>query len=1171
MKIKSLFVKLIDRPIEGVIKADDDTMLRHELDEYVLTNEIQECMESFLEMYNDPVGVNGAWLSGFFGSGKSHLLKILALILENREIEGEKALEIFLPKLDEIDNVLLKSGLERAVQIPSKSVLFNIDQRADAINKTDTDALLSVFYRVFNEMRGYYGKHSYVAQFERDLDERSLLQDFQNAFHRVSGQNWLKEREAVILVSHFIDRAYAEITDQDPDDVNNILKAYRETHSLSIDDFANEIKDYIDRQGPNFRLNFFVDEVGQFIANQAKLMTNLQTIAESLATICEGRSWIVVTSQSDMETVVGGLSKPSENFSKIRDRFKVSLSLTSINVAEVIKKRLLDKKREGQKALERLYIEHMDNFGTLFTFSGGSRSFPIYQNREEFIETYPFVPYQFDLFQLAIEKLSFHDAFEGRYRSVGERSMLAVFQEVTKNIAALELGQLATFDQMFEGIKDAIKPQVRSSMTAAERQLGRSGHVFELRLLKALFLVKYVGEFKATINNLAILMLPHFDENIVELRASVEESLTYLEQQTYVRRHGDIFEYLTDEEKDIEREIKATEINIVEITKVMTSLIFDSVITTKKIRSDTTGHDYPYWQKLDGISSHREQELTINFISPFNDFIDDLSQLHTNSSGRNEMLVIMPPEHRLIHELRAYKQTEIYINQNYSNDLPQSVKIILNEKEARNQERYKSLKRMVHNLIVESAIYIEGNEIISSSEDPKTRIDTAFQSLISSVYPNLRMIQGTTYTLSTLSNTFDDYRNYSVINGAMPLPEVEQEILSFVSLRTGEGQRISVRDVLEHFGKRPYGWYEAATLNILARLCARGKLEATNGQRGDYHVIDRLPRLLLDSTAHNTITLEPQIEFAASELRQVKEYFENYFQQPLTANEAKALGLEIQDHFGKLNDRLELAFGRKNSFPFVEMMSDSKGRIENILDKSYKWYIAEFSDESANWLQEKEELIDPILSFIESPRGEIYLEARSYLMANTNNFDYLYDQHDVDILRSLVDDPECFKQDTMQVVKEKLDSLSQDVTTKLEEERGGAIAEAKTFWDGIEANTDYRALPDQEKEKIAAPFHEIQNRIKAELSIPAIRELSRRFKEHEIISTQNKILEMATASTFQDEVQLTPQRRYISSKNIPILYSKVTVEDMQDLDNYINAMRKAWNKALEDGKKIQLS
>ena len=86
-----IFERPVDRAIEGVIKADDEASLQIELEEYVITNEIERQLEKFLDAYNNYETANGVWISGFFGSGKSHLLKMLALLLENRDIGRQPA------------------------------------------------------------------------------------------------------------------------------------------------------------------------------------------------------------------------------------------------------------------------------------------------------------------------------------------------------------------------------------------------------------------------------------------------------------------------------------------------------------------------------------------------------------------------------------------------------------------------------------------------------------------------------------------------------------------------------------------------------------------------------------------------------------------------------------------------------------------------------------------------------------------------------------------------------------------------------------------------------------------------------------------------------------------------------------------------------------------------
>ena len=334
--MREIFAKAVDRPIDGVIKADDEASLLTELDEYVITDEIGHRLEQFLEAYNNYDNANGVWISGFFGSGKSHLLKMLAILLENREVNGQRAVDIFLKKDLIRAQPMLAGSLRKAVSIPSRSILFNIDQKADVISKSDVDALLAVFQKVFDEMCGYFGKQPHIAQFERDLDERGILDAFRQAYEGTAGKPWVRGREQALLERANIAKAFAATTGGQEADATDILSQYRKDTRVSIEDFANMVKALIDRQGPNFRLNFFVDEIGQYIADNTKLMTNLQTIAESLNTKCRGQAWIVVTAQQDIASVIGDMTAQQENdFSKIQARLRTRMPLNSADVAEV--------------------------------------------------------------------------------------------------------------------------------------------------------------------------------------------------------------------------------------------------------------------------------------------------------------------------------------------------------------------------------------------------------------------------------------------------------------------------------------------------------------------------------------------------------------------------------------------------------------------------------------------------------------------------------------------------------------------------------------------------------------------------------------------------------------------------------------------------------------------
>ena len=95
MIIRNMFKSDINRDINGVIKMNtsNEDILKQELEEYVVTRELQKHFADFFSSYKKGINGNtdkmGVWISGFFGSGKSHFLKILSYILANKDVSGK--------------------------------------------------------------------------------------------------------------------------------------------------------------------------------------------------------------------------------------------------------------------------------------------------------------------------------------------------------------------------------------------------------------------------------------------------------------------------------------------------------------------------------------------------------------------------------------------------------------------------------------------------------------------------------------------------------------------------------------------------------------------------------------------------------------------------------------------------------------------------------------------------------------------------------------------------------------------------------------------------------------------------------------------------------------------------------------------------------------------------
>ena len=314
MKIRELFQKDLFRPINGVIKADqlDPLSVWQELDEYVVTKELDRHLREFFSSYlssidnaGDPdvAGKVGVWVSGFFGSGKSHFIKVLSYLLNNEPASSNGITKQPVEFFDEkIDDPMLLGDIKRAIGTNTDVILFNIDSKADS---RDRDAILSVFLKVFNELLGYCGDHPHIADMERYLAKKGKLDQFHLAYQNVTRSSWIDERDAYHFKADELAEALSQTLGQSRESLSKWLDNPEANFALTVENFAKWVKEYLDSKGPSHRIIFLVDEVGQFIGQDTGLMLSLQTITENLGTNCGGRAWVVVTSQEEIDAVIG--------------------------------------------------------------------------------------------------------------------------------------------------------------------------------------------------------------------------------------------------------------------------------------------------------------------------------------------------------------------------------------------------------------------------------------------------------------------------------------------------------------------------------------------------------------------------------------------------------------------------------------------------------------------------------------------------------------------------------------------------------------------------------------------------------------------------------------------------------------------------------------------------
>lgn len=197
MKIQNMFRKDIERDINGVIKVmqDDDRSLEQELSEYIITKELRRHFRTFFDNYtkaiDQPTDKIGVWISGFFGSGKSHFLKILSYLLSNQEVCGKRAIDYFA---DKFDDPMMYAQAVKSVSVPTQSILFNIDIEGPLTK--DRTAVLRVFAKMFYNHCGFYGDDLKIAKLERFIEKQGKTQQFREAFEKVNGAPWTETRDS---------------------------------------------------------------------------------------------------------------------------------------------------------------------------------------------------------------------------------------------------------------------------------------------------------------------------------------------------------------------------------------------------------------------------------------------------------------------------------------------------------------------------------------------------------------------------------------------------------------------------------------------------------------------------------------------------------------------------------------------------------------------------------------------------------------------------------------------------------------------------------------------------------------------------------------------------------------------------------------------------------------
>lgn len=897
MIIKDLFLKPIDRPINGVIKADqmDAASIWQELEEYVVTKQINEYLRKFFDAYlaaidrphdaaiTDRMGV---WVSGFFGSGKSHFIKVLSYLLENIEaanpVTGEKSRAATFFDHHKIKDAMLLADVQRAVSGSTDVMLFNIDAKA---NKSDPDAILQVFLRVFNEKIGLSGDAPHIANMERHLAAKGVFDTFKAAFAAAKGSPWEKERDAFTFYRDEIVVALAQALKMTPDSAGKWFDDAKQDYRINIEGFAKLVNDYLATKAANHKVVFLVDEVGQFIGNSSALMLNLQTITEELGGKCKGRAWVIVTSQEDIDAAIGEDNKAkSQDFSKIQGRFHTRLSLASSNTDEVIGERLLAKTEAAHVELRDTFAGKSDIINNQLGFVGNSVSLPGYKDAADFVACYPFVPYQFTLLQKIFESIRKVGA-TGKHLSRGERSLLDAFQSAAVHNAGKSTDVLVPLYDFYPSIEGFIDSTIKRSIDQAPDNLLLQP--YDVLLLKAMFLIRYNSDIvKPNIDNLATLCIDQIDADKLALKRKIQESLARLEQQRLVSRNGDLWFFLTNEERDVAREIGNVEVSASEKSRQLADLIFDEILSGQtKVRHRDTKADYEFNRLLDGAPWRQASHaLSFEVLTPLGDDYEKLQPakcILRSSEGAGRAMVRLAEGDRLDVELALYLQIEKYIISPKADQATPSLKRILADRKDENRERRMRLVHQLSELMKAGDFYALGQPLQIKATSPATVLDELLNYLITNTYsklPYLKVRQADPIAEIKAILSADNLSRPDLgLDGEAGNSLAIKEMRDYLHLAASQN-RVLLSDVVDRFTGIPWGWKpDWEIVLLIARLFMAGeiKLMLEGSDLDPASAVDPLTK----SARFKQVSILKRKTADASSLKRARELYKELFQK----------------------------------------------------------------------------------------------------------------------------------------------------------------------------------------------------------------------------------------------------------------------------------------------------
>lgn len=917
-------------------------------------------------------------------------------------MQGIKTAERFRDKFE--NDAATFMLIDKATQAPTETILFNIDIEGP-INKDDT-AVIRVFAKMFYNHLGFYGENLKVAKLEQYVARAGKTEAFHHVFEEKNGSSWVESRDAFAFFEDDVVETLQEVLGMSETAAHHWFDG-TESVEISIAQLVLEMKEYVEKKSKNFRMLFMIDEVGQYIGANVSMLTNLQSLVEKIGSECNGKIWVCCTGQEALDDII----KVRQNeFSRIQARFKSRLSLTSSSVDEVIQRRLLKKKPEVEIKLAAIYEENDSVLRNIFTFKTDDARADLrgYQNVTEFVSNFPFVPYQFILIQQIFAEIRKHGN-AGKHYSGAERSMLDGFQISAKKIQEKDEYALATLSSFYDSIHTFLDGAIRRVIDRCERAANETLGVelFDVEILKLLYLIRYIDDVKSNIDNIVILMADDLRVDKINLREAVKESLNRLLSQNYIARVGDTYNFLTDEEQKIQEDIRDTIVDTTNITERIAQTIFGDIYDSKKYRYGK--YDFSYDQMVDRITiGALTGGIQLRFLTIDSD-LERSQELKLMTDSKNAAIIVLD-DTPYFDSLEKSMKIRKFVKMRNVNQLPPTVKSIIEQQQVEAGKYEMEAKEYLSEAIISGLFYVDGEKIelragsVSvKEEDPIKReveikkakarniIDQALEYLVSHVYSDLELItknyESDADIIAILKGSFKD----GVMAGLEQNHEAASKVEEYLEIQAAQNRPTSMADIQSRYQGIPYGWKEIDIAAVVAMLVYDQNVTIKYAGSTVQPDNPKLPDMLRKKSEIGKTGITKRQIISLSKMKKVKELLRDYLDVMDVKEDEDGLVIFIKENFTKLKeyyDKLQENY-KNNKYPDHVLVIQSSQLMENILSQQ-KDNIAliERVLSKENELFDNKEDIRNVESFFKN-QVSVFDAATQLLEDMRNDLDYL--------------------------------------------------------------------------------------------------------------------------------------------------------------------------------------